>query len=331
MAAEPAFAGLCQEFPITVESGIETGFEHLFGLGRGGPELQDFQRAELWNQFVEKSQKTFARTGFAIVLAPFAFIIRARQIEQELSLCCVWNIVLDLIFLEMPGDSSGFRNQLADVAAIRIENFLFVHEHVFQFEAISLSKGLLEHRPGDFESDEVMVAIGSIAFPRDFEHVKTKFSFHVRQTVVLERNAVTVLLAEAGIQNRNGAVSADAVAVIVRSVMGEGAECESVFREILRIVQQSLDEIAAADVMREIAEERAAVGIVAHVLNDGAPIGVGLRAAQIFLGGLRKFSQQQRLDVRLPCRINDGFVREHRVGTNGSRHHQQNGEEEKHD
>src|SRR5229473_572736 len=142
---QPFFAKGRQKFTIVVERGIETGLEHLFGLWRRRPELENLERTELGNQLVEKRQQTLSRTGLAIILAPFALVISPRQVKQKLSLRCIWNIVLDLVFLEVPGDASGFRNEFADVAAVRIENLVFADEHVFQLEAIGFPKGLLEN------------------------------------------------------------------------------------------------------------------------------------------------------------------------------------------
>ena len=72
---DAALADTRQQLAVAVERGIETGFKHLFGLGRRRLELQDLERTELWNQGKEKRKKTLARTWLAIVLAPFAFII----------------------------------------------------------------------------------------------------------------------------------------------------------------------------------------------------------------------------------------------------------------
>src|SRR5438105_4744203 len=71
--------------------------------------------------------------------------------------------------------------------------------------------------------------------------------------------------------------------------------------------------------MREIAKEGTAVRVVAHVLNDGAPIRVSLRPAQVFFGRLRIFFQKQRLDVGFPSGINDGFMRKDGISLRGAR------------
>jgi len=184
---------------------------------------------------------------------------------------------------------------------------------------------LFESRAGNFETDEVVIAVWSVAFAGDLENVKTKFGFYMGQPIVLKCNAVAVFLSEAGLQNRDGPIGADAVTVVVRSVMGERADGESELVEILGVSQQSLDEIAASDVMREVTKERTAVRVVPHILNDGTTVGEGLRPAQIFLGCLREFIQKERLDVRLPDGIDDGLMRQNSVGTNGSWRGQQNG------
>src|SRR5260370_36226220 len=85
--------------------------------------------------------------------------------------------------------------------------------------------------------------------------------------------------------------------------------------------------MATADVVRGVAEKRTPIRKVAHILKDGAAVGIGLRSAEIFLGCLRKLFQEERFDVRFPSRIDDGFVRENSVSVNGSRQCQQSGDQ----
>ena len=59
----------------------------------------------------------------------------------------------------------------------------------------------------------------------------------MRQPVILKRDAVAKFLTKTGIQNRDCPVGAEAVSVVVRGVMRERANGESVPVEILRIVQ----------------------------------------------------------------------------------------------
>jgi hypothetical protein len=62
-------------------------------------------------------------------------VVRAGQAIEEFPLGYVGDVVLDFTFLEAPGYACGLWDEFADVAPIRIERFIFVKEHIFQFEA----------------------------------------------------------------------------------------------------------------------------------------------------------------------------------------------------
>src|SRR5260370_74280 len=97
-----------------------------------------------------------------------------------------------------------------------------------------------------------------------------------------------MLLSQLGIKNGDGAIRSNAMSVRIRRIVRHSAEREGVFVQILGIAQQNYHEIAAADVMRQVAEEHAAVRVVTHVLNDGAPVSVTVGFAQLFAQYLRK-------------------------------------------
>ena len=227
-----------------------------------------------------------------IILAPFVLVIGPREVIQKLSFRGVWNVVLDLVLFEVPGDAGSLGNQFADVAAIRAKRALFVEQHFLQLQAVGFAERLIENRTGNFKTNEVMVAVRSVAFLGDLQNVEAKLGLHVSQPAVFIRNAVTVFFAQARVENRNRAIGAEAVPVVVRGVMGKGADGKSVFIQVFRVTQECQDEIAAADVMREVTEKGAAVRVVAHILNNGAAVGIGLSPAQIFFGGLGKLFQQ---------------------------------------
>ncbi len=96
-------------------------------------------------------------------------------------------------------------------------------------------------------------------------------------------------------------------------------EGKGVLVDVLGIAQQGLNEISAADVVRQVAEELAAVRIVAQVLDDGAAVGIGMGLAQLVLGGVGKALLEQRPDVRGPDRVHDGLVSQHGVRIAGGR------------
>jgi hypothetical protein len=75
-----------------------------------------------------------------------------------------------------------------------------------------------------------------------------------------------------------------------------------------------LNEVAAADVVSEIAEEFVAVGIVAEVLNDGATIGEGMSFAKIVGSGVGIAFEEEFLNIGFPCAVDDGFVGEDGIG-----------------
>src|ERR1700726_724324 len=100
------------------------------------------------------------------------------------------------------------------------------------------------------------------------------------------------------------------MAGIVRGIVGHGADGEGVVVEILGIAEKSQDKIAAAEIGSEVAEEFAAVRVVAHVLNDGAAIGKAVGFAKIVGRSAGEASAEERFDVGLPGSVDDGFVGE---------------------
>ncbi len=66
--------------------------------------------------------------------------------------------------------------------------------------------------------------------------------------------------------------------------MRQRAQREGIFVQVLGFAQEILNEVSAANVMGQIAEERVPKRIVTHVLNDGAAIGIRVRLPEVFLG-----------------------------------------------
>ena len=78
--------------------------------------------------------------------------------------------------------------------------------------------------------------------------------------------------------------------------MRQGSQCESVFVDVLRLVKKRFDEIAAADIMGQVAKVTVAKRVIAHILNDAAPVSVSMGLDYICLRGVRIGAQQQLLD-----------------------------------
>jgi len=115
------------------------------------------------------------------------------------------------------------------------------------------------------------------------------------------------------IENRNGSIRGDTVAIVIGGIVSKRAESESVVIQVLRIAQQGEDEVSAANVVSQTAEEVISVRVIAEVLNDGAAVSVAVRFFQLLRRGLWKTLQKQRTDIRLPRAVDNGFMREDSV------------------
>jgi len=60
--------------------------------------------------------------------------------------------------------------------------------------------------------------------------------------------------------------------------------------------------------MGQVADQFASVRVVAHVLNDGAAVGVCVRLTQLFMGGIRESLQKRWPNMSIPRGVDDGFV-----------------------
>src|SRR5215469_5973384 len=94
----------------------------------------------------------------------------------------------------------------------------------------------------------------------------------------------------------------------VSQVMREGANGKSIFIDGARVAKHPSHKITRTDIVRKVAEELLAKGIVAHVLHGGAAIGIGMRLAQLLLSGTGEFRQQERPDRVVPRQIDQFFM-----------------------
>jgi hypothetical protein len=82
------------------------------------------------------------------------------------------------------------------------------------------------------------------------------------------------------------------MAIIIGGIVRQRAQSESVLVNVLGVGDQVDHKIAAADVMRQIAEELAAERVVAQILNDASSVGECVRLQQFVRGGGRKSLKQ---------------------------------------
>src|ERR1700737_4845260 len=118
-----------------------------------------------------------------------------------------------------------------------------------------------------------MVTIRSVTSMRYFQHVESKFCLYVRKPIFFIRNRVAVFLFQLGIQERNRAIRADGVTVIVRGVMSECAKRKRITVKVLGIPEKSQDKVPAPHIVRQVAEEETSVRVITHVLNNGPAVG----------------------------------------------------------
>jgi len=80
------------------------------------------------------------------------------------------------------------------------------------------------------------------------------------------------------------------------------------------IAKKPGNEVAGAHVMRQVAKELFAEGIVTHVLDGGTAVRRGMGLAQLRLGCARETRQQQRLYGIVPCQVNQFFIGKNGIG-----------------
>src|SRR5260370_3344472 len=96
--------------------------------------------------------------------------------------------------------------------------------------------------------------------------------------------------------------------------MSQGTQREGVLVHIPGLANHGRDEVAAADIVRQIAVECAPKRVVAQILNNASPISVSVGLAQLIARTSWKSLQEQWLDAAVPGGIDDGLVGQHRIG-----------------
>jgi hypothetical protein len=195
-----------------------------------------------------------------------------------------------------------------DGVAVRADGIVQVAEKELERYRVGFLKGALQKSLGNLEANKTMIVVRRVPLLGDLEDVKAEFRFQVLSRSVFVGCHVGVLLVEGRIEYWHCPVHGDSMAVVICGVVRQSAERECVFIEVLGIVDQRLDEVAAANVVHQIAEEMTAVGIIAQILNDRTAIGEGVSLAQFVGSGVWKALEEQRTNVGLPAGINEGFM-----------------------
>jgi hypothetical protein len=95
--------------------------------------------------------------------------------------------------------------------------------------------------------------------------------------------------------------------------MRQSAQGKCVFIQVFGFCEKRKDEIAASDIMGQVAEEFAAKRIVTHVLDNRAAINIRMGLQEIFWVRIRETLQELRHNVVLPGCVDDRFMGQDRV------------------
>src|SRR4029077_1990374 len=170
--------------------------------------------------------------------------------------------------------------------AVGTKHLVFVHKNAFQIQAVGLLKGLLEERNRHTKPDKIVIVIRGVTALSNFQDVESEFSFYVRQLVFFVGDRVAVFFLEMGVQDRDRAIRADGVPVIVRGVVSQRAEREGIAVEIAGIAEEGQDKIPAADVMSQVAEKNSSGGKVPQVWDEGPAVGIAVRLLELLPRGI---------------------------------------------
>src|ERR1700731_191871 len=108
----------------------------------------------------------------------------------------------------------------------------------------------------------------------------------------------------------------------IRGIVRKRPQGEGVLVRILALQYQLANEVAAANVVHQIAEFHAAKGVVAEVLDDGASIGVAVRHLELVFGERWKSLEEKRAKLIGPHQVYDLLVGENRVSERATAAHE---------
>ena len=132
------------------------------------------------------------------------------------------------------------------------------------------------------------VCRGGVAALGGLKDIESELRLGVGSRIVGIRYQLSEFPAQLRVEQRNGPVHGQRVAIIIGGIVRQRSQSESVLIEVLGFADQVEDKIAAPDVMRQIAEELAAERIIPQILNDAPSVGESVRFGQLVRGGRRE-------------------------------------------
>ena len=127
-----------------------------------------------------------------------------------------------------------------------------------------------------------MILLRGITILRDLHHVEPKLDLQVRGLVLGIPRRFAIFRSQLRIFDSDCLVDRG-VAGNVSRIVRERSQREGVLVDIPAFEQEFVDEVTAADVVRQIAELPVSERVVATILNDRAAIGIGVRLRDLVL------------------------------------------------
>ena len=79
---------------------------------------------------------------------------------------------------------------------------------------------------------------------------------------------------------------------VVRGVVSEGPQRKGIAVKILGIVEKSQNKVSAPHIVRQVAEEKASVRVITHVLDNRPAVRIAVSYFEFFCRGIGKTLQQ---------------------------------------
>jgi hypothetical protein len=189
-----------------------------------------------------------AETGLSVVLAPFLFIIGARQAIEKLLSRKIQRLFHHVLFVSPQGDLSHLRNDAADCISIGADREILMRQDIFEPQSIDDGKRAFEKGHGDLKADEIVILMRGISILRHLHHVKAELRLEMRGMIFCVSNGIPVLGAKFRVLEGNGQIDGG-MSDDIRGVVCQSTEGEGVLVGILALQEQLSDEIAAANVV----------------------------------------------------------------------------------
>ena len=169
-------------------------------------------------------------------------------------------------------------------------------KHVLQLHAIHDGKHAFEKLFRYLEADEVVILLWRVTLLGHLRHVEAEFRANVRRLVLRIKNEGAKLGAKLGIGEGDRLVHRG-MSGNVRRVVRQRSQSKGVLVRGLAFLHQFEHKVAAAHIVHQVAELLIAEGVVAHVLDHGAAIGISVSLAHLVVRQPRITRQDHRAEA----------------------------------